>query len=269
MGDITDQIDENPIPGALGHTDHHKKLAKKANAIGDLVTSGRLSEPALNATYVPHQDTPPNPTITKAWADTSTAPPTVKGWNNSAWVAIGGGGGDFQSGSGSPLGSVTPAALGALYLDRAATVGAVLWRASGATNADWYVVVGDTGWASLTSYFISTVGLANMGIAYLGGASIRRIGASVYVNMKTIGVADTAKHDNVGSIPFGFRGLDADDNRFFPVTSDVAQLPLGQAGMREGDKFQFWFSSLGNYRAINMTWVTAQPWPTTLPGTPA
>ena len=50
MSDITDQIDENPIPGARGHTDHHKKLAKKANAIGDLVTSGRLSEPELNAT---------------------------------------------------------------------------------------------------------------------------------------------------------------------------------------------------------------------------
>ncbi len=47
MSDITDPIDENPIAGALGHTDHHKKLAKKANALGELVTDGYLAEGAI------------------------------------------------------------------------------------------------------------------------------------------------------------------------------------------------------------------------------
>ena len=59
MSDITDPIDENPIAGALGHTDHHKKLAKKANALGDLVTTGRLSEPELSAAIADAVDAAP------------------------------------------------------------------------------------------------------------------------------------------------------------------------------------------------------------------
>lgn len=47
MSNITDPIDENPIAGARGHTDHHKKLAKKANALGKLVTDGYLAKGAI------------------------------------------------------------------------------------------------------------------------------------------------------------------------------------------------------------------------------
>jgi hypothetical protein len=45
------------------------------------------------ATYVAVQPTAPDPTKITAWVDNTTSPPTVKGWNGTAWVAIGGGGG--------------------------------------------------------------------------------------------------------------------------------------------------------------------------------
>lgn len=47
----------------------------------------------LSLTFVPHQDTAPNEALTEVWADTSTTPPTMKGWDGSGWVAIGGEGG--------------------------------------------------------------------------------------------------------------------------------------------------------------------------------
>lgn len=50
-----------------------------------------------------------------------------------------GGGGSIPSGAGSPAGSVTPAGIGALYID--STNGA-LWIAIGATSADWIIVGG-------------------------------------------------------------------------------------------------------------------------------
>lgn len=41
---------------------------------------------------IPVQDVEPAASA-EVWVDTSTAPPTLKGWNGSAWVAIGAGGG--------------------------------------------------------------------------------------------------------------------------------------------------------------------------------
>lgn len=46
----------------------------------------------LLSTLVPFGSTPPDHTLIPAYIDTTTAPPTLKGWNGTAWVAIGGGG---------------------------------------------------------------------------------------------------------------------------------------------------------------------------------
>lgn len=58
-----------------------------------VVDSGSATGSALNSTFVPHQDTAPDEALTEVWADTSTTPPTMKGWDGSGWVAIGGEGG--------------------------------------------------------------------------------------------------------------------------------------------------------------------------------
>jgi hypothetical protein len=62
----------------------------KANAAA--VTAESFTTAQLRG-YVPGLATPPDHTVTPVYADTSTVPPVVKGWNGTAWVAIGGGGG--------------------------------------------------------------------------------------------------------------------------------------------------------------------------------
>ena len=51
----------------------------------------------------------------------------------------------FQSGSGSPVGSVTPNTVGGLYFDTSGATG--LWTAIAGTSADWAQLggLGDTG----------------------------------------------------------------------------------------------------------------------------
>ena len=39
-------------PGEAGHAAHHRALAAKVNTHDDLVTTGRLSVPELEGTYV-------------------------------------------------------------------------------------------------------------------------------------------------------------------------------------------------------------------------
>lgn len=55
------------------------------------ITVAELTADLGLAKFIPHQNTPPaDPNVTPAYVDTSTAPPTVKGWNGAAWVPIGG-----------------------------------------------------------------------------------------------------------------------------------------------------------------------------------
>jgi hypothetical protein len=76
--------------------------------------------------------------------DTSTPALWIAGAaDNSHWVQIGtgGGSGQIQTGSGSPVGTVAPTAQGYLYQD---TTNGALYAAVGATDADWVAVGGAT-----------------------------------------------------------------------------------------------------------------------------
>lgn len=175
-------------------------------------------------------------------------------------------------GTGSPEGSVT-APPGVVYTDTSGTNGAWRWlKKTGTGNTGWTIESADTGWRDIGT-LIHGGTLANIGlsavdsIAVGGGFRLRRVGWNVYFRFSGMTVSDTTKHDLIAAIPSGFQGEGITDNRFFPVTSDVAQLPLGQVGMREATKWQFWFSSTGIARACIGSWVTAQAWPTSLPGT--
>jgi hypothetical protein len=68
-----------------------------------------VPRPASRVQYfpsvIPVQDTEPASTM-MFWVDTSTAPPTLKGWNGAAWVAVGGGGGSAPDATASVKGIV-------------------------------------------------------------------------------------------------------------------------------------------------------------------
>lgn len=56
------------------------------------------------------------------------------------------------SGTGSPLGKVSPRFVGDRYVDIAKTDGAEEWRATGTNNGDWKVSIGNTGWRDISGY---------------------------------------------------------------------------------------------------------------------
>lgn len=66
-----------------------------ASGVASLDSSGHLPSgqvPDLSGTYVPRFATPPTDHTTyPAYIDTSTTPPVLKGWNGSAFVALGDG----------------------------------------------------------------------------------------------------------------------------------------------------------------------------------
>lgn len=172
------------------------------------------------------------------------------------------------SGSGSPLGSVTPTSAGSLYVDTDRTLGAYVWAAAGATSSDWTVVDGDTGWRNIEGDLtLSSCGITSVA----GGIHLRRTGPLVFFRGLGVVVADTTKHDKVYTLPSGFGGsaTNNDDNAMIPVMSDAEAGLLGQVGLREGTSVMFWFASTGSYRSWRGIWHTTSPWPTTLPGVAA
>jgi len=79
------------------------------------------------------------------WVLTSPTTGTIVDTSDQTWTeATGGGGGGlpswFQSGSGSPIGAVTPNTVGGPYFDTSGSTG--LWVSTGTTNEDWAALGG-------------------------------------------------------------------------------------------------------------------------------
>ena len=156
-------------------------------------------------------------------------------------------------GTGSPYGVVTPPAAGTYYTDTAGTNGAWRWIATGTDRYSWAVVHGDTGWRDVT--------------ALTGGkVRVRRVGALVYASFEDPQV--NAKEVDL-ILPPGFRCAAA----FFPALYGYAGEATAWAYLFRVDvvsgSFRLYSPSslirLRDYRQFS----TTDPWPTTLPGSPA
>lgn len=175
----------------------------------------------------------------------------------SAGLELGSSGPRIMSGTGSPEGVVT-APVGSQWADTAATTGAVQWiKASGSGNTGWKVAYGDTGLRDL-----SGVTLLNSWAVYTY-FNLRRVGNLVEVNLwadKT-----SASADSIYTIPSGFRPAAA-YARFTQATSTTDDYCRGYV-TSAGD-FQALRSTMtGNYAYIYFTYLTADAWPSSLPGT--
>jgi len=164
-------------------------------------------------------------------------------------------------GSGAPNGVVT-ATVGTLYVDTAKTLGVSVWRKdSGTGNTGWVVSVGSV------SRSITAANLLN-GWTFGTTTSLRLSRDS---NIVTV------------SIPaLGFNGRAATANQFFELPSGFRTDLVGNF-CYIGDLFnadgtarvtvQKSFNFLESTARVQMhgilQWRTSDPWPTTLPGTPA
>lgn len=162
------------------------------------------------------------------------------------------GSGDL-TGTGSPEGVVT-AAAGTYYTDTAGTNGAWRWqKRTGAGNTGWTVVVGDTGWRNISSLLTN-------------GASapvlrIRRTAAIVELRATLLSLPATGVFL---TLPAGFRMASGTrGNAILRSINVIADVWCADGYVLDSKQ------TVVNNGSINWTWTPNDPWPTTLPGTPA
>lgn len=154
-----------------------------------------------------------------------------------------------RSGTGSPLGVVTPTRVGQIYTDTAATLGARAWISTGTTSSSWRVLMGDV-----------QTPLAPLNGALLhaeSGNLLRRVGDVVELAVTPAAQSWTSGYA-FAAIPPGFR-------------TQSGYLPSSGYGgasatwMAVGAELRLYSSSIPTIQRWRWTWITNDPWPTTLP----
>ena len=167
------------------------------------------------------------------------------------------------SGTGSPEGKVA-ASVGAVYVDEASTSGAIRWiKTTGTGLTGWKVERGDTGWRLIPN--------RNPEPEQTGQIFIRRIGDRCSIRVVDFTMpGNYAAH--MASIPQGFRNAE----EFYGLLVDSsAQSTNSVVGSYTLNQFS-WARNInggterpGHPQSGEMDYLTDDPWPTTLPGTPA
>ena len=250
--------------GATGNTG----AAGPANslAIGSVITGAPGTNASANITgtaptqtlemVIPQMDLGPLDEILDAiYNGASSGPPPGTAF---AWR---------RTGTGSPYGRDTPAARGITYIDTAQTLGARVWISTSTTPTSWTVTDGDTGWRNILPLFQAV----DPGVEILPGslALIRRINNTLHY---AIGV--TTESSTLWTTTTNYaQGLAWDVPGWLPSAPLDHQIPAsvtGSAGVihfAPGTYLRFW--TKGNVYLSPFVVTTNQPWPTSLPGTPA
>ena len=184
-------------------------------------------------------------------------------------------------GTGMPNGKVT-APVGTTYVDTAVTNGALKWiKRSGNNNQGWEVLTGDTGWRTLN--IVSKLGNSylkvrrkNDTVMYqFGGLSwgwfgvVRRGGAGY-----SIQPSDRERNCfilGLGGVPVGFRSeFSLIGGIYNDKGTPYGTWYLGGAGDSNMLRFQFTDPvptdrDIGDIRVSSISYLTSEPWPTTLP----
>ena len=184
-------------------------------------------------------------------------------------------------GTGMPNGKVE-APVGTTYVDTAVTNGALKWiKRSGTNNQGWEVLTGDTGWRKLRAYSVlgnSAVHIrrVNSIVTYRfdglqwGWFGILRRNAAGYVPHPS-GREKRMYIINNGDIPYGFRAPFSLIGQIF----NDGGVPYGTwyvGSPTDANHLRFQFTDpvptdrdIGDIRVSLISYVTDDPWPTTLP----
>ncbi|HEW9152054.1 TPA: collagen-like protein [Streptococcus pneumoniae] len=184
-------------------------------------------------------------------------------------------------GTGMPNGKVV-APVGTTYVDTAVTNGALKWiKRSGNGSQGWEVLTGDTGWRTLN--IVSKLGASylkvrrkNDTVMYqFGGLSwgwfgiVRRGGAGY-----SIQPSDRERNCfilGLGGVPVGFRSeFSLIGGIYNDKGTPYGTWYLGGAGDSNMLRFQFTDPvptdrDIGDIRVSSISYLTSEPWPTTLP----
>ncbi len=174
---------------------------------------------------------------------------------------------NHRRGSGSPVGVVTPTALGQVYADTAQTLGARLWISTGTTSADWKILDGDTGWRNIAASIGSDWTVSD----YL---EIRRVNQTVWMRGKILRAAASGTRVSpltVYATPTGFKATRYVSYGPCYCTTAGSVGVLGNmssvSNMETRGMAGNW--ALNDAVVFGVSWTTAEAWPTSLPGSAA
>ena len=184
-------------------------------------------------------------------------------------------------GTGMPNGVVT-ADIGTTYVDKNKTNGALKWiKTTNGGNTGWEVLIGDTGWRTLNSVsragnsFIKIRRVNNLVTYQFGGLQWGWFGVGKrngpgFVRHNSSGDKG-AKLTYPNGIPEGFR---SESSLVGPIYDDKGR-PYGiwyLGGVTDLNFIQFTFNDpiptdrdVGDIRVSAISYLTNEPWPTTLP----
>lgn len=184
-------------------------------------------------------------------------------------------------GTGMPNGKVT-APVGTTYVDTAVTNGALKWiKRTGNNNQGWEVLTGDTGWRTLNiksklgnsflkvrrrndlvTYQFGGLSWGWFGVIRRGGVGYEAQGSDRERNCYILGL---------GGVPQGFR---SESSLIGGIYNDKGT-PYGTwylGGPGDSNMLRFQFTDpvptdrdIGDIRISSISYLTSDPWPTTLP----
>lgn len=168
--------------------------------------------------------------------------------------------GQVITGTGSPLGVVTPSGPGVIYQDAAQTNGAVTWVSTGTAATDWAVISGDTGNVNLASA-LTNGACPGGGSAPPGGSepvTIRRVNAAV-IGYFSVATPSTWTSGTIALVvPAGFRPDTGTVDRYLsPAYASAAPEVVVQ-----GDEVAIYVTGANNAIRQSIAWATNDPWPT-------
>lgn len=184
-------------------------------------------------------------------------------------------------GTGMPNGKVV-APVGTTYVDTAATNGALKWiKRSRTDNQGWEVLTGDTGWRTLN--IVSKLGNSFLKVRRKNDAVMYQFGGLQWgwFGIARRGTPAFVAHPGNrekkcfilqnGAVPYGFR---TSGSLIGPIFSDDG-VPYGTwylGGPTDANHLRFQFTEpvptdrdIGDIRVSAISYITDDPWPTTLP----
>lgn len=175
-------------------------------------------------------------------------------WNGVSWETTET---RFLEGAGRPDG-VVAAPVGSRYIDTTGAQGAVEWvkRAGADTNTGWICLAGDTGPRNV-------VGLVSIGNGTIHSAILIRSAQIVELHLDITMPGNKASPYTVLTLPVGFR---PQYNRYGGLSDNKEGADTGGTQVASDGAVIVFGPVSGKRDRYSGNWITANAWPTALPG---